>query len=206
MKIKRKTKNKRPSPACHTRTASHRPQALMQPPCRTSQVICLGNAELADLHRRPAVQSLRCGLCACCLFYAEQGKADEKQKLLRDRALLVVFSVRPLLREPLHRPMCAARSTTRMPFSTNRLWYHLVLWSTRASMTDRIKCENVQVRSTSIGCECCTSDRHSLLRPVPAITCIHASTPHRLYLTVMAPPSTRYSIASSAGTTKVPPL
>lgn len=122
-------KKRKKSPACHTRTASHRPQALMQPPCRTSQVICLRNAELADLHRRPAVQSLRCGLCACCFFMqskAEQSKAKQRRSRSRNYSAikhrLVVFSVCPLLREPLHRPMCCSKHHEDA-VSTNRLWY-----------------------------------------------------------------------------------
>lgn len=108
-----------------------------------------------------------------------KGKAERKQKLLRDQRHCWLFSPSAhSFESPLHRPMSAARSTTRMPFSSQRI---VVLWSTRASMTNRMR----RCPSTEHGHWASASASavpqiliDSLLRPVPTITCIHASTPH----------------------------
>ncbi|KAL7895232.1 hypothetical protein HDV63DRAFT_6593 [Trichoderma sp. SZMC 28014] len=160
----------------HSRTASHRPQALMQPPCRTSQVICLRNAELADLHRRPAVQSLRCGLCACCfLFYAPQ-KHSRGEAEITPRSSIVGCFLRPSTFESHCIVPCAQLAAPRGFFIDQRTVG--LLWSTTASINVKMSKYGARPLGASAGC--------SLLRPVPTITCIHAS--NQYLLLVLVPP------------------
>lgn len=121
----------------HSRTASHRPQALMQPPCRTSQVICLRNAELADLHRRPAVQSLRCGLYACC-FFSFLCTAKAQQRRSRNYSAIKhcwLFSPSVHSFESHCIVPCALLVAPRGCFINQRIVG--LLWSTRASINDK---------------------------------------------------------------------
>lgn len=125
---------------------------------QTSTAVQLSNPSAVD-----------CVHVAFLVFFLCRTKA--KQRRSRNysaiKALLAVFSVCPLLREPLHRPMCAARSTTRMLFQPTDCGI-----MEHKGINDKPHAKMSKYGARPLG-ECCASDIDSLLRAVPTDYYLH---------------------------------